>query len=301
MASLKIWLDMMRPKTLPASAAPVIAASVYAFSRGCFDWIAALLALCFALAAQIASNLANDYYDYRNGSDGEQRVGPRRHIASGDVSPASVVAALCTFMSVASAIGVALLWYSGQWWLIFVGILIVIAAVAYSGGPFPLSRYGLGDVAVVLFFGIAAVCLTFYVQSGYVDVGILMLSLAVGLATDNILVVNNYRDMDEDSLSGKKTLIVRFGRKFGQRLYYWNGVAATFLVLGASAFKAGYVVSDWVRGYVILMFYMLFHTYAHNDLKRLSGRDLNPLLGKTARNLLILVALYAVIALTVSW
>lgn len=298
---LGLWFDIIRPRTLAASAAPVAAAVAYAFSKGCFRPWEALLCLLFALTAQIASNLANDYFDFRAGLDGKDRVGPRRHLASGDVTQGSMLAALAVSMSLAAALGLALLAVSGRWELIWAGVAICAAALAYSGGPFPLSRLGLGDVAVVLFFGVAAVCLTFYVQAGYVDWGIVMLSLGVGAAADNILVVNNYRDYHEDSASGKHTSIVAFGRKFGLRLYYWNGVAAAFLGIGAAAWGNGYGADEWLRGYFVMAFYLLLHTYAHQAMKTLDGPALNPLLGKTARNLLVFVAMFIVVLLTDMW
>ena len=234
-----LWFSIIRPRTLPASVAGVVAGSVYAWSQGCFVWFPALAALIFAVSAQIASNLANDYFDFLKGADGEGRVGPKRSLATGEVSPKSMVAATAVALVIAALSGLSLLFITGKYWLLGAGIVIVLAALAYSGGPYPLSRHALGDVAVVLFFGLVSVCFTYYVQALVFDWGVLLLGLAVGLVTDNILVVNNYRDMEQDAANGKHTLVTEYGRRFGQRLYYWNGVAAMFLaVLPRRGFSA---------------------------------------------------------------
>lgn len=293
-----LWFSIIRPRTLPASVAGVVAGSVYAWSQGCFVWFPALAALIFAVSAQIASNLANDYFDFLKGADGEGRVGPKRSLATGEVSPKSMVAATAVALVIAALSGLSLLFITGKYWLLGAGIVIVLAALAYSGGPYPLSRHALGDVAVVLFFGLVSVCFTYYVQALVFDWGVLLLGLAVGLVTDNILVVNNYRDMEQDAANGKHTLVTEYGRRFGQRLYYWNGVAAMFLAICAAAMSSHYEWGDWLRAYVIMSFYLLFHTYTHQSLKRLQGTALNPLLGRTARNLLVFVALFGVIVLT---
>ncbi len=293
-----LWFSIIRPRTLPASVAGVVAGSVYAWSQGCFVWFPALAALIFAVSAQIASNLANDYFDFLKGADGEGRVGPKRSLATGEVSPKSMVAATAVALVIAALSGLSLLFITGKYWLLGAGIVIVLAALAYSGGPYPLSRHALGDVAVVLFFGLVSVCFTYYVQALVFDWGVLLLGLAVGLVTDNILVVNNYRDMEQDAANGKHTLVTEYGRRFGQRLYYWNGVAAMFLAIFAAAMSSHYEWGDWLRAYVIMSFYLLFHTYTHQSLKRLQGTALNPLLGRTARNLLVFVALFGVIVLT---
>ena len=293
-----LWFSIIRPRTLPASVAGVVAGSVYAWSQGCFVWFPALAALIFAVSAQIASNLANDYFDFLKGADGEGRVGPKRSLATGEVSPKSMVAATAVALVIAALSGLSLLFITGKYWLLGAGIVIVLAALAYSGGPYPLSRHALGDVAVVLFFGLVSVCSTYYVQALVFDWGVLLLGLAVGLVTDNILVVNNYRDMEQDAANGKHTLVTEYGRRFGQRLYYWNGVAAMFLAIFAAAMSSHYGWEDWLRAYVIMSFYLLFHTYTHRSLKRLQGTALNPLLGRTARNLLVFVALFGVIVLT---
>ena len=293
-----LWFSIIRPRTLPASVAGGVAGSVYAWSQGCFVWFPALAALIFAVSAQIASNLANDYFDFLKGADGEGRVGPKRSLATGEVSPKSMVAATAVALVIAALSGLSLLFITGKYWLLGAGIVIVLAALAYSGGPYPLSRHALGDVAVVLFFGLVSVCFTYYVQALVFDWGVLLLGLAVGLVTDNILVVNNYRDMEQDAANGKHTLVTEYGRRFGQRLYYWNGVAAMFLAIFAAAMSSHYEWGDWLRAYVIMSFYLLFHTYTHQSLKRLQGTALNPLLGRTARNLLVFVALFGVIVLT---
>lgn len=298
---LRLWLSVIRPKTLPASVAPVVAAAAYAAAAGVFSWLFVTLALICAVSAQIASNLANDYFDYKAGADTAARVGPKRVLTTGEVSQGQMLSATCIFVLVAALSGFGIVLLSGKWWLLAAGVAIIAAAFAYSGGPYPLSRHALGDVCVILFFGVVAVNLTYYIQSGTFGIGVFILSLAVGLVANNILVVNNYRDCDEDAASGKKTTVVILGRKFGRLWYYWSGVTASFMAIGAAALDFNFSLDDWLRGYIIMSFYLLFHTYAYQDLKSRAAEELNPLLGRTAMNLLLFVTVFSVMILTDGW
>ena len=172
------WLEAARPRTLPASISPVLLGCALAYYEGIFDIRPAILCFLVALFAQIASNFANDYFDFLKGADGEGRVGPKRSLATGEVSPKSMVAATAVALVIAALSGLSLLFITGKYWLLGAGIVIVLAALAYSGGPYPLSRHALGDVAVVLFFGLVSVCFTYYVQALVFDWGVLLLGLA---------------------------------------------------------------------------------------------------------------------------
>ena len=195
---VKDWISAARPRTLPASASPVIAASAYAFYAGTFRWVPAVLCLLFALLAQVASNMANDYFDYVKGSDKAGRVGPRRAVASGDITPRSMLMGTFCVLGVACAVGLGLVFFAG-WQLIPIGVIIAVFALAYTAGPYPLAYHGLGDVTVFLFFGLVAVNMTYYVQALQFDADVFLLSIAMGLLSINILLVNNYRDMEEDA------------------------------------------------------------------------------------------------------
>ena len=227
---VKDWISAARPRTLPASASPVIAASAYAFYAGTFRWVPAVLCLLFALLAQVASNMANDYFDYVKGSDKAGRVGPRRAVASGDITPRAMLMGTFCVLGVACAVGLGLVFFAG-WQLIPIGVIIAVFALAYTAGPYPLAYHGLGDVTVFLFFGLVAVNMTYYVQALQFDADVFLLSIAMGLLSINILLVNNYRDMEEDAAANKRTTVVLFGRRFALWWYFVNGVIAVLLLL----------------------------------------------------------------------
>jgi 1,4-dihydroxy-2-naphthoate octaprenyltransferase len=214
-SQLKIWISAARPRTLPAAIAPVLAGSALAWREGMFKEPAALACLGFALLVQIGTNFANDYYDFVKGADTAERVGPRRAVASGLVAPAVMRVAMWIVFALAFAVGLTLLRHGG-WPLLVVGVVSIASGVAYTGGPFPLGYHGLGDVFVFIFFGLVAVGVTFFVQAGHVSAEALLAGAAIGALATNILLVNNYRDVDTDAKAGKRTLVVRFGKSFAR-------------------------------------------------------------------------------------
>ena len=283
----KAWIEATRPRTLPASAAPVVASTAYAWYDGVLVWGAALLCLLFALLAQIASNMANDYFDYKKGGDSPDRVGPQRAVVSGLISPRAMLIATLVVLLAACCVGLGLVAFGG-WQLIPVGALIALFAMAYSAGPFPLSRYGLGDVAVFIFFGLIAVNFTYYVQAGAFTMPVFLASVAQGLLAINILLVNNYRDMEEDAAANKRTTVVLFGRRFASIWYLVNGVVAVCCMY--HIWKA---LSIW-SALLLSMIYLIMHFNTHRALTQLRGKALNPLLGRTALNLLVFTILIVV-------
>jgi 1,4-dihydroxy-2-naphthoate octaprenyltransferase len=214
-AQWKIWLAAMRPRTLPAAISPVVVGSALAWHAGAFDAVAAVFCLAFALLVQIGANFANDYYDFVRGADTGERVGPRRAVVAGLVAPATMKLAMWLAFGLAFCSGLALIAWGG-WWLVAIGATSILSGLAYTGGPYPLGYHGLGDVFVFVFFGLVAVCATFYVQAGPVDAGVMLAAVAVGALATNILVANNYRDAATDARAGKRTLVVRFGRRFAR-------------------------------------------------------------------------------------
>lgn len=285
----KSWISAARPRTLPASASPVIAASAYAFYTGAFRWVPALLCLFFALLAQIASNMANDYFDYVKGSDKADRVGPRRAVASGDITPRAMLIGTFVVLGLACAVGLGLVFFAG-WGLIPVGVVIALFALAYTAGPYPLAYHGMGDATVFLFFGLVAVNLTYYVQALHFDMRVFLLSIAMGLLSINILLVNNYRDMEEDAATGKRTTVVLFGRTFARWWYLVNGVVAVGLVLPLLL-----PLGPYYDGLVPVVLYLCLHVKTWVEIGRRSGTELNPLLGGTARNLLVFTLLISAV------
>ena len=285
---VKDWISAARPRTLPASASPVIAASAYAFYAGTFRWVPAVLCLLFALLAQVASNMANVYFDYVKGSDKAGRVGPRRAVASGDITPRAMLMGTFCVLGVACAVGLGLVFFAG-WQLIPIGVIIAVFALAYTAGPYPLAYHGLGDVTVFLFFGLVAVNMTYYVQALQFDADVFLLSIAMGLLSINILLVNNYRDMEEDAAANKRTTVVLFGRRFALWWYFVNGLVAVLLLFPCLA--------DFGIAYIFLpaIVYLFLHIKTGLAIKQRVGEALNPLLGATARNLLVFTILVSVV------
>ena len=181
------------------------------------------------MLAQVVSNFANEYYDYVAGTDKKGREGPRRGVTEGTISPTAMRNATFGTLAVACLVGLCLIPYGG-WWLIGVGIAIAVFALAYSAGPYPLSRHGLGDVAVLVFFGLVPVNFTFYLMTGEWTLNALLLSVAIGLLGMNVLIVNNYRDADDDRSVGKYTTVVLLGRKTMSTVYAVGGIVAVALL-----------------------------------------------------------------------
>ncbi len=223
--SWKIWLLAARPKTLPAAVVPVLLGTAVAVHAGGFRFIPAFICLIFALLIQIGTNYANDYFDFRHGADTDKRIGPMRAVATGLVSPQAMWRATLIVLGAAFAVGLLLVIYGG-WWLVAVGILSILCAVAYTGGPYPLGYNGLGDIFVFIFFGLVAVMFTDYVQTGAFSWGAFWAGTGCGLLSVNLLVVNNARDIKTDREVGKRTLPVRFGYRYAVIQYSLSALVA---------------------------------------------------------------------------
>lgn len=281
--TLLAWMEATRPKTLFASLSPVVVGCVLAWHSGSFRIIPALLCLLVALSAQIASNFANDYFDFRKGADREDRLGPSRAVASGAIDPHAMLWGTFISLGLSCLCGCLLMIYGG-WILLPAGIAMALCVIAYSAGPFPLAYNGLGDVCVLLFYGIVPVCFTYYVQTGHFSLLPFLLSLAMGFLSINILVVNNYRDYEQDKLSKKRTTIVLFGKGYGRIIYLLNGLAA--LLITAPLLLQG--EREWE---LILAAFFVFFFFTWKKFCKLEGRALNPMLGRTS----VLVFLYALL------
>ncbi len=223
--SWRLWLEAARPKTLPAAIIPVMVGTALAAAHHAANYASAAICLAFALLVQVGTNFANDYFDFVQGADTAERVGPRRAVAAGLISPGMMLGATCLVLGAAFLVGL-LLVRSGGWVLLPIGIVSILCAIAYTGGPFPLGYHGLGDLFVFIFFGLVAVCATFYVQAGHVTSDVVSCAAAVGLLAANIIIPNNYRDMETDARAGKKTLVVRFGRRFAVWQYALSATVA---------------------------------------------------------------------------
>lgn len=284
---IRSWIEAMRLRTLPVSLAGVVMGVAYNVLDGSFKWAPATLCAVFAVLAQISSNFANEYYDFRDGLDKAGRVGPRRGVAEGDITPSAMRNATFFTLGLACAVGLSLIYWGG-WWLLFAGVVIAAGAMAYSAGPYPLSRHGLGEVAVILFFGIVPVNLTYYVQSGVFTTQVFLASVAIGLMGANLLIVNNYRDREEDERVGKRTIAVIYGCRFVSTLYLLNGLAAIALMYQALAHVQGIAI-----GYIAL------HLILWKFLERHKGAALNPLLGMTSMLMFLFAVSYLIYACSI--
>jgi 1,4-dihydroxy-2-naphthoate octaprenyltransferase len=182
--------------------------SALAWHDGKFNGAAATLCLGFSVLVQIGTNIANDYVDFIRGADTTARVGPRRAVAAGLIAPATMKRAMMGIFVAAFAVGLGLVAWAGPW-LIVIGVASIVCGVAYTGGPWPLAYHGLGDLFVFLFFGLVAVGATYFVQAGRLSA---VLAAFPSILAANILVVNNYRDVETDAAANKRTLVVRWGR-----------------------------------------------------------------------------------------
>ncbi len=288
--SCKAWILAARPKTLTGAAAPVIVGGAYALSlmRGkpqCVDtsighpWIPFLIALIFALIMQVEANFVNDYFDFRKGTDRDDRLGPERACAQGWVTPHAMRMALVITALLAFIVGLPLIVYGG-WTMLIVGLACILFCWLYTTH---LSYKGLGDVLVLVFFGLVPVVFTCYVMTRCVTPRLLLLGLAMGLATDCLLIVNNYRDIDQDRISGKRTLIVMTGRKVGLGLYLGCGLIAAVINL---------ILIGWWG--LLLLAYLALHIKTYLSMRRLTGKALNGVLGSTARNIFVFGLLTAI-------
>ncbi len=330
--SLKAWILAARPKTLAGAAAPVLVGAALAWvtlagiSGDHFPkyWIIpSAICLVFALAMQIDANFINDYFDWKKGADSEERLGPERACSMGWITPGAMKTGIFITTIISLLIGLSLIYFGG-WWMIAVGIFCIAGAFLYTT---KFSYRGWGDVMVVLFFGIIPVFFTWFVSTyGFLPIqhanlsetggdwetfylkfvikpyrsiwpNVVFAGFAMGLVVNNLLIINNYRDRGLDAKNNKQTIVVRYGTKTAEWLYLTNGCIATFGTV---------IVCKWVPGHfwfhgsspvrlVIPLLFLPFLFSAHRKMVRINhGRELNKVLGETARNILIYSILFVV-------
>lgn len=287
--SLKAWILAARPKTLTGAAVPVmigIACAVAMYGWCGIRVVPAVLCMLFALIMQVDANFVNDYFDFMKGTDDEQRLGPKRACAQGWITASAMRSGLFVTTLLACIVGLPLVYYGG-WEMIMVGLACVVFCFLYT---ISFSYIGLGDLLVLVFFGIVPVCMTYWLTAPptaltSIPFAVVLMSIACGLIIDTLLVVNNYRDIDNDRRAGKLTLIVRIGERGGLVLYLMLGLVGTILAI------AGVVFLDWHDGQwtqSLLIIYTPFHTWAFNEMRSIrKGAELNRVLGMTARNMFI--------------
>ncbi len=278
--SFKAWLLAARPKTLTGASVPVMIALAMAYTDlqgNGFRIIPAVLCALFAFVMQIDANFVNDYFDFISGKDDEQRLGPARACAMGWIDVAKMKVGIVITTVIACIIGLPLVIYGGVE-MILVGALCVVFCFLYTT---LLASRGLGDLLVLVFFGIVPVCATYYLQTDTCTWVVFLASLACGLVIDTLLVVNNYRDIDNDRRAGKKTLIVMIGADKGRLLYLWLGIIASLM---------GVVFAVYGQYWTPLLptVYLIMHIATYRRMVKIgSGRQLNLVLADTARNMFV--------------
>lgn len=288
--SPKAWILAARPKTLAGAAVPVGIATAMAWTHtgGQIEVVPAVLCLLFALVMQIDANFINDYFDFIRGNDDKTRLGPKRACAQGWISTRAMRAGILTTTLAACAIGLPLVCYGGIQ-LIAIGLLCVLFCFLYTTH---LSYKGLGDVLVLVFFGWVPVLLTYYLETGAHFTGFnpetLTAATTCGAVIDLLLIVNNYRDMNNDRRAGKLTLVLRLGARTSLRLYAGIGVA----VCAAGTVFAAY---GHLWAFVLPLVFLLPHYRTFRHMQRIGkGEKLNLILGETARNIVIYGCLTAI-------
>ena len=285
--SIRAWVLAARPATLTAAFAPVAVGTACAWRVGALRWEAALAALLGAFLIQIATNFANDMFDFQKGADTEERLGPTRAAQAGLLTLAQLRRGIITAFALALGTGIYLTWIAGPA-VVVIGLASMAAGLAYTGGPFPLAYNGLGDVFVMAFFGFVAVCGTAFVQALFVPQIAWAASVPMGALATGILVVNNVRDFEGDARAGKTTLVVRFGREGGVREYALLLVVAyvTPVVMFALGWTSAWVCLPLLT---ILWGVRLFRSVLHDR-----GVALNETLAETAKLLSLFGILFAI-------
>ena len=278
--SIKAWILAARPKTLAAAATPVLIGCSLAYADGTFQWIPAILCFLFAFSMQIDANFINDYYDYLKGSDREDRLGPERACAQGWITLPAMKKGMIITTLLSCFWGLLLLRYCGLE-MIPVGLLCVLFAFLYTAGPYPLAYHGWGDVLVIVFFGFVPVGCTYYTMAHGWTWNVTIACLACGLVSDMLLMLNNYRDRKQDKISGKRTLVVRFGEPAGRWAYLILGIIAVGLCLI-------YGIKEDFTAALFPLVFLIPHIATWKQMVRIhKGKELTSGLGKTARNIVL--------------
>lgn len=270
------WIYATRPHTLGASVAPMLLLLGAVVNDGEMQWGYFLLCLVVAVSAQISSNFANDYFGYKSGEDTDHRLGFTRLLSTGEVTPRHMLIALGISLSICAGSGLFLAFQRG-WWLLLIGAVVILCAIAYSAGKYSLARTALGDLAVVIFYGLVPILVSYYVIADTrPQPYLVLLALGIGIWETNILVCNNYRDYQEDIESHKLTLIARMGRKSGPLLYLINALLSLLLI------AVGLIIEgSWVGAIVLALLSTALYANGILAIYRLKGKSLNKLLRYT--------------------
>jgi 1,4-dihydroxy-2-naphthoate octaprenyltransferase len=285
---LQVWVLAARPKTLWAAVAPVLMGSAMAFEAGKGAWLPAGAAFFGAVMIQIGTNFANDYYDWKKGTDTADRLGPLRVTQAGLIAPETIRIAFVLVFLLAAAAG-AYLTLRGGWPIAVIAALSILSGFFYTAGPYPLGYIGMGDIFVLIFFGPVAVGGTYYAQALDMNGAVLTAGFAPGLLSVAILTVNNLRDMEEDKKGGKKTLAVRYGRTFA-RLEYLASVVIACTIPSLLVLIGG----EHPFVLVTLVLPLLAITSIKKVFGSTDGETLNQVLAATGKLLLVFGIVFSV-------
>ncbi|WP_240778490.1 1,4-dihydroxy-2-naphthoate polyprenyltransferase [Shewanella sp. MEBiC00475] len=284
---MQSWFMAIRPRTLPAAIGPLLIGNMLAIGLEQFSLLIAFTSMLCAILLQISVNLANDYFDFKNGIDTEERIGPVRVTQSGILAPSAVRNAMIGCLITALLVG-SLLIFHGGWPIAILAAASILGALCYSGGPYPLASHGLGEIAAFVFFGLVAVVGSYYLQAGATTLTAWLLGCAIGFFNAAIMLVNNTRDISTDTKAGKNTLAVRIGEAQAKILYQ------SFVYLPFGIIIGGFLLGSLdglpvlLSGVSLVIARNLSHEF-HNN----SGEALNPILGQTAKLTMIFSLLFS--------
>ena len=286
--SFKVWLLAARPKTLPAGSVPVVVAGAMAYGAGKFHLLSWLAALFGSVMIQIGTNYANDLFDCKKNTDRADRIGPTRVTQAGLATPHQTAVATAIVFSLATIAGIYLV-YRGGWPIVIIGAASILFGILYTAGPLALGYIGLADLFVLIFFGPVALGGAYYVQTLEISFPIILAGIPFGLISTAILTVNNLRDIDSDRRGGKKTLAVRFGRRFAQYEYCVMLIAAAVVpvVMTAASMHDAYILLSC--GYLLFALPSIKTAFMQTD-----GEMLNRALASTGRLLMIYGLLFII-------
>lgn len=283
MSFIQVLFLAIRPKTLAASISPILMGTAMALKTGYFDPVLFLFTLLTGLGIQIGTNLANDYFDFKKGADTAARLGPVRVTQAGLISTSAMKNLLMIHFTLVALMGTFLVWKGGLIFLLLIAFALLFALL-YTAGPYPIAYLGLGELFVFVFFGPVAVASVYYLQVHAFSLQSCLVGLSCGLISCGILMVANIRDIEEDKKSNKKTMAVRFGGPFGKRLF-------SFFIISAALLPIAFCMH---RPFVLLTSLTLLPALflVKEVLQNQDPRLLNPLLGKTAKFLMVYTLIF---------
>lgn len=287
LSRVQIWWLAARPKTLWAAVAPVLMGGSMAWADGRFAWLPFVVTLAAAVLIQVGTNFANDLFDYLKAADTEERLGPLRVTQAGLVSPGEMKRATAAVFGLAALLGLYLVWRGG-WPILAIGALSILFGILYTAGPHPIGYTGWADLFVLLFFGPVAVAGTHYVITGQWGTLAVVAGLSPGMLSTALLTVNNLRDVDNDSKSGKRTLAVKFGRGFARLEYVIMVLGALFIPLILIRMTGGHY------GVALVLFTVVLVIPAVRQVFTWTGRPLNQTLAQTGKILATFGVLFSI-------